>query len=204
MQGMTTPFQISPYTIDDLGSRQTSIRIAVLGYWSADVINVYVRRGWGDEGQWEFEISHSSGGRDRKEVCDDDEAEQNFAFGLLEACKIVKDLKSKVADLEAAYQIYKQQLTAEYEAHQAAKLAKIEADMPIGEHASLVMTALQQEAENNPGVEAVGKFYERGSDKVVKVTAVKLGRLSFRVDGIVTKRQDAVAKIAKLSARDVA
>lgn len=52
------------------------------GYWS-QVVSCRLQRDW-QTGKLETAISHSSGGRDPKEVSDDIDAETNFATAILE------------------------------------------------------------------------------------------------------------------------
>lgn len=203
MKNMTTPFQVSEFTIAGLVRRESYIRVAVLGYWSSDVISVYVDRSWSSEGKWNINVNHSSGGRDTAEIANDADAEYNFALGLMEACRIAKDLQSRVDELEAEYQLYRAEIKAAEDAKKAEFQAAIDADTPIGSNAALIVATMQVSAATKPGVDIVRKFFKRGTNNTVEITANKLGRIVFRVNGVATKRESVIAIIENLSNRTV-
>jgi len=77
------------------------IPIKVKGFWCSDSIRVTVRRY--RKQHWNVSISHSSGGRDTKEVESDIEAAENFAEGLMFAVSIAKNIESTLSELEKVY-----------------------------------------------------------------------------------------------------
>ena len=75
------------------------VNYTVSGYWS-DVVSVAAIRGL--PGEWEIRVRHSSGGRSGG--MEDYEAEYNFAMAVLDACKLARELKTRVKELEDMYE----------------------------------------------------------------------------------------------------
>lgn len=107
---------MSNYTIEKFDISRSSnrlvSRVKVKGYWSSDSITAYINREmrWDSNysattPEWKVSMSHSSGGRDTKEVADDLEAELNFAEAMTALALYVRDfLSTNLEKLEAAYQ----------------------------------------------------------------------------------------------------
>lgn len=107
---------MSNYTIEKFDISQSShrlvSRVKIKGYWSSDSITAYINREmrWDSNysattPEWKVSMSHSSGGRDTKEVADDLEAELNFAEAMTALALYVRDfLSTNLEKLEAAYQ----------------------------------------------------------------------------------------------------
>lgn len=126
-------YQISDTTIEQLGSqRRSSVSCKVKGYWSSDSITLYVNRSY-SSADWEISVSHSSGGRDKKEVASDVEASRYFAEAMVAMCDVADHILSQKDRLEAAYQAQLAEYRAEIEKERAEREAMIAADEELGE-----------------------------------------------------------------------
>lgn len=126
-------YQISDTTIEQLGSqRRTSVSCKIKGYWSSDSITLYVNRSY-SSADWEVSVSHSSGGRDKKEVASDVEASRYFAEAMIAMCDVADHILSQKDRLEAAYQAQLAEYRAEIEKERAEREAMIAADEELGE-----------------------------------------------------------------------
>lgn len=197
MKGMTTQFQVSEYTARGIARGERNITVSVLGYWSRDPITVYVRRElFTSEIKWNITINHSSGGRDTDEVESDIDAEYNFGCALIEASKVARDIQNLIPEIEAEYQVYKAELKAEYLAEE-----KIEADPAIGSNASLKVAEMITHAGADRGNDVTFMFYERDTERVVRVNVCKTHKTVFRVNGKAVSRNEVVELVSKCSAR---
>ena len=199
-------YAITPYSIEEIG-RQGYGRITckVVGYWSHDPITVYVdRRSYGADGGWKVTMSHSSGGRETKEVESDMDAEINFAAALKQMATIGKTLISLHGEaMESFYQDECAKRQAQHEAEQAAHQAKIDADLPIGDIAAAGIVAELAATAKEKSI-VIRPFYRRGSDSVVRIEAQCYSKTVFRMRGTVVSKAEITAAIAKLSARTTA
>lgn len=126
-------YQISDTSIEQLGSqRRTSVSCKIKGYWSSDSITLYVNRSY-SSADWEVSVSHSSGGRDKKEVASDVEASRYFAEAMIAMCDVADHILSQKDRLEAAYQAQLAEYRAEIEKERAEREAMIAADEELGE-----------------------------------------------------------------------
>lgn len=126
-------YQISDTSIEQLGSqRRTSVSCKIKGYWSSDSITLYVNRSY-SSADWEVSVSHSSGGRDKKEVASDVEASRYFAEAMIAMCDVADHILSQKDRLEAAYQAQLAEYRAEIEKERAEREAIIAADEELGE-----------------------------------------------------------------------
>lgn len=79
-----------------------TITCKVPGYWTNTPISVEISRV--DVGHWAATMTHSSGGRDDKDVADDLIAEAYFGMALLEMSSFARDFLTKYEDnLETMY-----------------------------------------------------------------------------------------------------
>ena len=124
-----------------------SFSVKVKGFWSSDSISVCINRSMFSDGNsatgfssaYKISVSHSSGGRDSKEVADDVEAEQYFGEALIGVAKFVREeIQPRIPAWERMYQ---EELVAERLAIEAAtkeQQAKIDADPEVGEQQAKV------------------------------------------------------------------
>lgn len=195
-----------------------AINVEVQGYWS-DVITAYARRDWrfdrtaadtdGVKHEWKFELSHSSGGRDTGEVADDAEAETNFAHALIWTADLLRSLRGRVADMDAAIARRDAARRAEEAAAKAAKQAAIDADPALGERAARALMALagatreSRQREWDRSLDVQVDVFERGAEtcsvmefSLSRNCAVLISFLGHRIT-----RADALQRLAASSAR---
>lgn len=191
-------FTIAAYDLSKLGAESTSISCKVKGYWSRDLITVYVRREYmgKDKGTWNTTISYGSGGREPQEVKSDTEAARYFAEALVAMANLADELMTKCDMLEANYQRQIEEYAAAEKARQEAKQAKIDADPVLGSDKAkdLVMQLLT--ARN-----AYAKMYKRGEDSPYCVTVTTREKTLFYISGSRISRNELVLKLAESSNR---
>jgi hypothetical protein len=188
------------------------------GYWSRDPITLYIRRefNWkpaGDQaGKWKIEVSHSSGGRansltkkdgtpDPEGVVDDLEAEDNFGAAIRAACQYGRQIREHFPVMEEAYQIQRQLDDAKYEADCAAKLATVEADLPLGLPAAKKLVAIARANLQKWHDEAIILAYARGAEASQQLVAKKTARITWYWGGYMIGEDAAIAKLAEMSCR---
>ena len=109
----------------------TVINYKVHGFWSSSTISIYIHNNrYGDQ-TWRMSISNSSGGRDDKELEFDEDAYICKAAALVDACKVVKELKQNIDKLNAHYDVYKEEIRIAAEEEAKAKRLAMEADPMI-------------------------------------------------------------------------
>lgn len=198
-------FTITSYDLEDIGRNgYGSINCKIKGYWSSNPITLYINReGWNATNpQWKVTMSHSSGGRDPKEVESDMEAAINFADAMRELAIIGRDLILTYGDtLESFYQQQRETRRAEFEAEKAAFAAKVEADPAMG-----VLVASDIVAQMAAGrMPSNVSYYKRGSDvQAVTVSVLIREKTKFYVDGKVAAKMAVIEMLAALSARQPA
>ena len=143
-----------------------SFGVKVKGFWSNESIHVYINRSMfadeksatGFSSAYKISMSHSSGGRDSKEVADDIEAEQYFGEALVGVAKFVREeIQPRIPAWERMYQ---EERAAERLAIEAAKKeqqAKIDADAEVGEQQAKVYAHMLRGGVINEVV-----LYDRG------------------------------------------
>lgn len=109
------PVYVQEVSLEDIAQRRSALHVWVHGYWGY-VITIYVERKveWMSSlahkpyeehpVQWNVTMTHSSGGRDTKEVPSDIEAEAYFAQGLMAAVQRAREIRASSAELEKHYQ----------------------------------------------------------------------------------------------------
>ena len=202
-------FVINTQYLDDdsIASGHARVTAKVRGYWSSDSITLYVRREFGiraDDGKgevfWKLEMSHSSGGRDPKEVESDLVAEANFGAAMIALAEYGENLKrTKLGDFEMLYQQRRAKAKAEREAQAAAEQAKIDADRALGVSRAedLVDTVV-----NQPGKRIV--WFKRGNDEDEGSAGILLKRgakTTFYVHAERVARKELVNTLANSSHR---
>ena len=119
-----------------------SFGVKVKGFWSSESINVYINRSRiadenvsGFSSAYKISVSHSSGGRDSKEVADDVEAEQYFGEALIGVTKFIREeIQPRIPAWERMFQEEERAAErADIEAAKKEQQAKIDADQEVGE-----------------------------------------------------------------------
>jgi len=189
-------YQVENYTIEEIGRQdKRSIGIAVVGYWSRDVITVYCHRVLRTD--WDFSISYGSGGRDPNAEPDDCVAVRNFAEALVAASLIVEELRAAKQEIETFYQQYRDEIAKAADTERAEREAKLANDPAVGQATAEAMIGYMK---NCGGIIVM---YDRGEDKPKKMWSVKnhLDRTYFYVRGTKYSRAEATAGLAKMSQR---
>lgn len=197
-------FEFSDYSIESLGrSGYSSIRIKVRGYWSGDSITVYIERTqpWhikeGEEPKWGAKISHSSGGRDTKEVESDIVAERYFAHALLGAADLAERILEQSTELEKFWldeqMIRKEQIRLEKERQQE----KFNADPALGLAAAAAMVE-QVAIGPNRNIEV----FERGAEhRRANAGAVVRHKTKFYFNGHTIAKKELINTLSCMSVR---
>ena len=200
------PVWIAEKTIAEIARGQSHIPVHVHGYWS-DVISVYCRPEWSSftakEFTWKLEVTHSAGGRDRDEIEDDVRASELFAQGLFAACQYARLLRSKSAELNAAYLIYRAEVKAEADAEEVAKKHAVDSDFALGEKAAISMLDGLLHAA---GIHHIAHIiaYERGDEERHFKIFAREGRdgvIRFFDTSVPISRVNLIKKLATLSVR---
>lgn len=174
----------------DLTSRVYNIPFKVVGYWSCGAITVYIERrtDWdlksGKETgiTWNVTMTHSSGGREPKEVASDIEAETNFGMTLIAAAEFAKQLLAESDTLEHWHKVREELVTKRHEEQVAAKKARIDADPAIG-HARAKGLIAEVESMNVTFGQAIIMAYQRGDEQHHDLVCVQRGNNTWRLFG---------------------
>ena len=163
---MSFTINLNGRDLDESIGSNLSIGVKVKGFWSSESINVYINRSmFSDENSandfssaYKISVSHSSGGRDSKEVADDVEAEQYFGEALIGVAKFVREeIQPRIPAWERMFQEELAAKRAEIEAAKKEQQAKIDADQEVGEQQAKVYAHMIRGAVINEVV-----LYERG------------------------------------------
>jgi hypothetical protein len=172
-----------------------TVRCNVQGFWT-DVITMYVEREGFNIHSWKIKISHSSGGRDTKEVESDIEAEINFANAIIALAQFGKEIEQQFEQFENFYQAAMIKNRAEWEAQQKAKQELIEGDVAMSESTAVsLIDAMSEDKE----IRAVA----RGSDSFKTVTCIIRGNKTFYVSGKRMSKKDIIALLTASSHKSV-
>lgn len=179
--------------INEIGSTGSGrVTCKVHGYWSRDSITLYIHREFNK--QWNVTLSHSSGGRDTKEVASDLDAEINFGRALIAMAEFGKTIETHFDEFETLYQAQREADRKEWEAQQAAKQAKIDADTPLGIMAAEVMMEMALCGK-------VINVFKRGDTRPEPLTA-RYGRVtSFYFCGYRMAKKEVLRTLADSSNR---
>lgn len=206
---MTASYTIKPFSVDQIGAHGGgSISCKILGFWSSDPITLYIdRRGYfpSDAGKplWYIKLSHSSGGREPKEVECDMDAAINFADAMRAMAKLGKEILELYGTaLEAAYQKRAAEDKAKFEAERAELNAKFEADTPIGIRAAGKIIEEMVEIAEEAG-HCVREFHKRGSKQVVSFRVQHNNKVVFYVNGQRDAKMRCAILISEMSAKGV-
>ena len=197
-----TTHSITPYDLEEIGRNGYGrISCKIQGYWSHDPITLYIdRRGYGSDQGWKVTLSHSSGGRDPKEVESDMEAAINFAEAMRDLAIIGRDLIFTYGDtLEFAYQVGVADRKRQQEAEKAAEVARVEADPAMGPEAAAAII-------NNMalGHQPVVSYYKRGSERADTVQVYIREKTKFYLNKQSVSKKAATEALAALSMRQPA
>ena len=184
------------------------ITAKVLGYWSSDVIHLYIDRrtnysigAEAEQPYWRFEMSHSSGGRDLGAEPDSLVAEANFAETLTQLAVWGRAAREALsAELEAAYQREREEAKRQI----ANSLRLRAADAPLGENgAKALVSFLEGQARQQLWVEVKKSVFDRGSEHPYFVSAKCSGdRVTFRSAGEIISRKALIVELAATSHRN--
>jgi hypothetical protein len=200
-----TAFSFSEFNINDIGHETyTSIRVKVKGYWSRDVITVYVSRlnfinASDVNSLWKFEVSNSSGGRDTNEVIEDSEAARNYGAAMIAVAELIDQLKLHVNEFEQRYQNSLELARKERELAQAELAKKAAADATFTREGA---TALLEQliAVNGPDVSI--NLFNPGADHVSGIITVATRiKTKFYLNSSVISRRDLVELLMTKSVR---
>ena len=171
-----------------------TVHCKVVGFWT-DVITMYVDRDYSTNG-WKIKISHSSGGRDTKEVESDIEAEINFANAIIALAQFGKEIEQHFEEFETFYQAAMIKCRAEWEAERKAKQELIDSDVTMSEADAVSLIDAMTEAKE---IRAV----VRGSDSHKTVTCIIGGNKTFYVSGKRMAKKDIIALLTSSSSKSV-
>lgn len=202
---------ISDYDLEEIGRRgHGRVNAQVHGYWSQDPMTLHIDRDWrwdptSDDKirhSWKFTISHSSGGRDTKEVEDDASAATNFALALVHLAGLARSLKGKVAELEA-WSLDQRRLDKEAEAAEKAKeQAAIDADPRMGFDAAAGMLIEAGKQCKYLGFKNI-MARPRGTSRQVTIFQLRKGRdekIRYYKAGVMVKQMDVASELAEFAA----
>ena len=188
-------YTIVGFMEENYGSGYLSAYARVKGYWS-DVISLRLQRDWfGEEQKWKMSMSHSSGGRDTKEVVCDLEAEENFAKAIAEMAAYGRQFLAQNRDvIEAAFQAQRAEEKAKREAERLAEEKKIADDVTLDKGEVLrIMIAL------NTG--SYVKMFRRGSDRPTQITMTERGNKRYYIGGEPVAKNKVIETLEKASHR---
>jgi hypothetical protein len=172
-----------------------TVHCKVVGFWT-DVITMYVERDYHNTNSWKIKISHSSGGRDTKEVESDIEAEINFANAIIAMAQFGKEIEQYFEQFETFHQSARIKYRAEWEAEQKAKQELIDGDVAMSEADAVSLINALSEAKE---IRAV----VRGSDSFKTVTCIIGGNKTFYVSGKRMSKKDIIALLTASSSKSV-
>ena len=204
---MCDQFTINPYDLQEIGQAgHGRVTVKIKGYWSHDPITLYINRHFGTKAKpWTLTLSHSSGGRDPKEVENDMDAAINFAAAMTAVAQIGKEITEfHIGAMEEAYQIKVAEYRAASEAARTERAARIDADQPYGISRARGIIESMYNGHLDPELHA----FVRGSDTDLVHLTVANSRDGtkklFYVHGVRTSKEHAIALLAACSARQAA
>lgn len=215
---MTTSsqFTIAPYSLEEIGKNGGgTVKTRVLGFWSEDVMTLYVSRksarpaqGTERTHEWTCEISHSSGGRDPKDVADGLEAEVNFAQALIALAAVGMGIRQQADKLEAAFQRQWAAQEVQLAEEARAKAERVAADAMLGRDGAMSLLYAARKAAVVSGREAVVTAFPLGESRPGTAHTFRFnasrsgsGRVTVRHFGNVIGNADLIKTLAGYSAR---
>jgi len=146
-QQFTRNFELNEQLFTDIGRREyANMSYKVAGFWSGDTLRIYVKSDYMGTGEFSFEISDSSGGRDPKVIEDDAIAYANKAAALLDACEVVKTLRENSEQIKVAYFAFREECRIQAAEEKAAKEARIAADPKVDEETADMLIKLARKS----------------------------------------------------------
>ena len=205
MSVLTATHVISGFTFEEIGRNgHGRITAKIYGYWSSDPITLYIDRknSWNSNGEnsfkWVATMSHSSGGRETKEVECDMEAELNFAEAIRALAYLGRDIINQHTDtMEQAYQAERARQRELLEAEKAAKAAALEADPALGYYRA------EAKIENLINTGNSFSVYKRGStSNNVYFTIERRAKTRIYMNHKAVSRKTAIVELSNLSKRE--
>ena len=199
-------YTINEYDLNELGaSGMGRITARVKGYWSSDPITAYFNRNmYGQKDGWKVTLSHSSGGRDNKEVESDIDASRNFALAMIALAEEAERIITTQQDvLEAAYQKRREEYRIREEQEQAAKQRAIDEDTPLGKvEAELMVNEIAAKAGDTYYDALRASVFRRSKFSEIHVYATRgIKKVTFRLAGRRIAKADLIAELANCSSR---
>ena len=200
------------------GSARVTARVA--GYWSADVITLYVERRsyWSDashDALWQVTMSHSSGGRltavddthykaEHGYVGVDSDliAEAYFGQALIGMATWGDELLNYTEALEHWYQVERAERKAAEEVTKAEYQAAKDADIPLGTAAAKMIVDEARRllsTEHHPSV--LIECYERGLETFFNAVASKQQFITWTYAGQRMSEENIIKQLAGMSHR---
>jgi len=196
---------VSGFSIEEIGRNgRGQITAKILGFWSSDSITLYIDRevSWNkstfeaSDAKWIAKMSHSSGGRDRKEVQCDLEAEMNFSTAMRALVSVGRDIINLHSEtLEKEFQAERARCREIEEERKAKKAAELAADPEMGFYPA--ERKIDILARTGTGF----SYYKRASDSVMTFSVQRREKTRFYVNNMPVSRKAAVEELSKLSAR---
>jgi hypothetical protein len=191
-------FTITPFELESAISGHMRAGVKVYGYWSSDPITVYCRRTYSStatENLWEVEVSHSTGGRDPKQVESDTQAAKNFGAALIAAAEYAEQFITENAEkCEQVYQDNLARVRREAEEIKIANQKAVDEDPRLGVPQAYAMVAELEEGK-------MVRMYPRGSSYPKLVTCSKGFKTLFYVGGSRVARKDVLDTLVNASVR---
>ncbi len=193
---MSTNFEINASNIEtSVRSGYARATVKVKGYWSGDSITLYLERGRFGSKEWGISISHSSGGRDTKEVQCDIAAETNFGQALVAIAQYARELKARFPEFEAQYQEYVAELKAESVRLAEVRDGRIAAYEPVGD---AIAKNLADQLFFGQALKARVRGWDESYSTVTFSKSLR-GKTMFYVGGSVTSKKVFISKLAEMS-----
>jgi hypothetical protein len=212
-------FTITPFDLEHAGEYgSTQATVKVVGYWGSSMATVYLNRKseWRNDGEvdirtheWKCELSHSSGGRDTKELTSDLEAARNFASAVDALALYAEDVIEEttiIDELERRYTAKLEAQRAVWAAEKAAAAAALEADKAMGVDSATSLLALAVATSKHERRYVQLCLYARGAKvgTMLTVTTSVSGAAMIRdMNSRLISRAVAVGLLAQGSARSL-
>lgn len=186
-----------------------SIKYSVDGFWSSNIINVYISQRFGS-GEWSIYESHSSGGKDDEFNGAEWERTRNFASAMMDAVdkmqfwsNNIEQLEEAQAKYEAEYKIREEQRRREREAirlelEEAERVDRI-INPSMGLKAATELAAeLKDEVSFGTGSFTSRKLKHRSNGTRVTATAENLsGKTRFYLNRVAMSKAHFIEQLAE-------
>lgn len=185
------------------------ITYSVDGYWSSDIISVYISQRYGS-GEWSIYETHSSGGKDDEFEGAEWERTRNFASAMMDAVdkmqfwsNNIEQLEEAQAKYEAEYKIREEQRRREREAirlelEEAERVDRIINPSMGVEAATKLAAELKAEVAHGTGSFTSRKLKHRANETRVTATAENLsGKTRFYLNRVAMSKAHFIKTLAE-------